>query len=108
MSHAMTMPHLLPPKGREPHPVEFGGAVAVTDAEIRCLKQPSLRDEVALLVTHSPDGQWKPHVRHYLDSLRRQGIAVVLIMNADEPLAATDAGSASRADGIFVRRNEGY
>ena len=46
---------------------------AAADAEIRCLKEPSFDGELALFVTHSPDGWLKPHVRHYVDSLRREG-----------------------------------
>ena len=96
-------------ESRKPRATAVGGRWnAVTDVEIRCRKKPSLRDEVALFATHSPRGQLKPHVRHYLDSLKRQSIAVILIVNTDRPFAATDTDMVSGADGIFVRRNEGY
>jgi lipopolysaccharide biosynthesis protein/GT2 family glycosyltransferase len=80
----------------------------VTDADIRCIKEPSFDGEVALFVTHSPYGCLKPHVTHYVQSLRQQGIAVVLIMQADEPFTAADPYPPARADGIFVRQNKGY
>src|SRR6516164_3395271 len=95
-------------EGRKPSAKAVGRPVAVTHAEIRCLKQPSFGDEVALFVTHSPRGQLKPHMRHYLASLKRQSIAVILIVNADEPFTAADCGIISGVDGMFVRQNEGY
>ncbi|MEJ0095245.1 MAG: rhamnan synthesis F family protein [Methylocella sp.] len=88
---------------------DFGFPTAVDSAEIHCLKAPSLSDEMALFVTHSPHGRLKPHVRHYLDSLKRQRIAIVLIVAADDaPFSAADAELLDQMDGIFVRRNEGY
>jgi glycosyltransferase involved in cell wall biosynthesis len=89
-------------------PAGRSGAVAVTDAEIVCVKDPSFHDEVALFVTHSPHGRLKPHVPHYLQSLRRQGIAVVLIIMADRPVTGADKNLPDAVDGLFVRRNEGY
>jgi GT2 family glycosyltransferase/lipopolysaccharide biosynthesis protein/Tfp pilus assembly protein PilF len=80
----------------------------VTDAEIQCLKKPSFREEVALFATYSSDGRLKPHVPYYLDSLKRHSIGVILIVNADRPFTAIDTDIVSRADGIFVRENEGY
>ena len=89
-------------------PQAKSGFSAVTDAEIHCLKQPSFRDEVALFATHSPHGRLKPHVPHYLDSLKRQGIAVILIVAADRPFSALDTDLVNGIDGMFIRRNEGY
>jgi hypothetical protein len=63
---------------------------------------------VALFLAHSPRGHLKPHVRHYLDSLKRQRIAVILIVNADRPFIANQIDKISGIDGMFVRRNEGY
>lgn len=80
---------------------------AVTNAEIRCLKRPSARSEVALFVTYAPRGKLKPHVPHYLGSLKRQGIAVILIVGTDTSFTI-DEDLADTMDGIFVRRNEGY
>lgn len=95
-------------EGRRPRQnLDPGRFAAVTEAEIYTLKTPSLSREVALFVTHSPHGQLKPHVRHYLDSLKRQGIAVVLIVAADRPFS-TDTDLVNAMDGLFVRCNEGY
>jgi lipopolysaccharide biosynthesis protein len=85
-----------------------GAWSAVTSAEIRCLKPPSFRDEVALFATYSPCGQLKPHVPHYLESLKRQGISVVLIVNTDRPSADPEIDFANGIDGLFVRQAEGY
>jgi glycosyltransferase involved in cell wall biosynthesis/Tfp pilus assembly protein PilF len=82
--------------------------VSVTDAKICCLINPSFGDEVALFVTHSPNGWLKPHVSHYLASLKRQGIAVVLIVVADQAFLSGDSELTDVVDGIFVRQNEGY
>jgi hypothetical protein len=87
LKHGMT-------EGREPNAVgqprdgrkQTSEFTAVTDAEIHCLKKPLLCDEVALFVAHSRNGRLKPHVSHYLNSLRCQGIAVVLIVAADSRL----------------------
>jgi ADP-heptose:LPS heptosyltransferase/SAM-dependent methyltransferase len=82
--------------------------VPVTNADICCLKEPSFKDEVALFVTHSPDGRLKPHARYYVNSLRRHGIAVVLIVAADAPFLDADGNLWDATDGIFVRGNEGF
>jgi hypothetical protein len=89
-------------------PTLSDAAAAVTEAEIYCLKQPSIGGEVALFVAHSPNGKLKPHVRHYLDCLRRQNIGVVLIVAADAPFSDADADLLTAMAGVFVRRNEGY
>ena len=94
--------------GRKPHPAAAGSWRAVTHAEIRCVRTPSFSDEVALFVTHSPRGRLKPHVRHYLESLKRQDISPILIVNADRPSEAADINMTSEIDGVFVRQNEGY
>jgi glycosyltransferase involved in cell wall biosynthesis/tetratricopeptide (TPR) repeat protein len=93
---------------RKPHAAATASWSAVTHAEIRCVKTPSFSHEVALFVTHSPDGRLKPHVYHYLESLKRQDISVVLIVNADRSFEAVDVNFASEIDGVFVRQNEGY
>jgi hypothetical protein len=97
-------------EGRKPYAtaVVTGSSKAVTSADIQCLKKPSLRDEVVLLVTYSPNGSLKPHVPYYLESLKRQSISVVLIVNTDRPSEAANIDFWSGLDGIFVRQNEGY
>jgi ADP-heptose:LPS heptosyltransferase/GT2 family glycosyltransferase/tetratricopeptide (TPR) repeat protein len=81
---------------------------SATAAEISCLKEPILREETALFVTHSPNGRVKPHVGHYLESLRRHGIAVILIVVADMPFTVDDADFMDSVDGLFVRQNQGF
>jgi lipopolysaccharide biosynthesis protein/glycosyltransferase involved in cell wall biosynthesis/tetratricopeptide (TPR) repeat protein len=98
-------------EGRKPNAIEAKAdrwILSVTDAEISCVKRPVLREEVALFVTHCPHGRLKPYVRHYLDCLTRQGIAVILIVVADEALAGADTDLRNRVDGIYVRQNIGY
>jgi glycosyltransferase involved in cell wall biosynthesis len=93
---------------RNPEEAKAGSAVAVTEVEFHCLKQPSFRDEVALFATHLPNGRLKPHVRHHLNSLKRQGIAVVLIAAVERPFTAANKDLMNDVDGIFVRHAIGY
>jgi hypothetical protein len=96
-------------EGRKPNPGAKSEALgAIIDAENECLKQLSFEGEVALYVTHTPRGRLKPDVVHYLNSLKRQGIAVVLIVAAEEPFTAIDPGLLDRLDGVLVRQNLGY
>jgi GT2 family glycosyltransferase/glycosyltransferase involved in cell wall biosynthesis len=84
------------------------------DAEIRCLKEPlflteaSFEREIAIFATYSPDGWLKPHVLHYIECLRREGLAVVVIVNTDEAWKCGNADLPSRVDGLFIRQNKGY
>jgi glycosyltransferase involved in cell wall biosynthesis/Tfp pilus assembly protein PilF len=79
----------------------------VTEAWIHCLKPPTVRGEVALLATYSPDGRLKPHVRHYLDCLKRHNIGVILIVTAERPFVG-EADLVSALDGMFSRQAKGY
>jgi ADP-heptose:LPS heptosyltransferase/GT2 family glycosyltransferase len=92
-------------RNRNPDP---GSWVSVIDAEIRCLKKLSFQNEVALFVTHSPYGYLKPYVYHYVGSLRRYGISVVLIVATDVPFLAHEGSLEESTDGIFIRQNEGF
>ena len=78
------------------------------DVEIRCLKMEVSNGEVALFATHSSDGLLKPHVLHYIASLRHEGIAVVLIVNADQALLVSEADILQQTDGLFIRQSKGY
>jgi tetratricopeptide (TPR) repeat protein/glycosyltransferase involved in cell wall biosynthesis len=84
------------------------GGASVMDATISCLKRPVLRDEMALFVTHSPHGRLQPHVRHYIDALARQKIAVVLIVAADHGFMAALPDLIDRVEGAYVRQNIGF
>jgi len=80
----------------------------VTDARLSCRKPPRAAGEIALFVTHSPDGRLKPHVRHYLEALRRHGICPVLIVAADVEFREADGALLALLDGLYVRQNIGY
>jgi lipopolysaccharide biosynthesis protein len=78
----------------------------VAAAALACRKLSRAAGEIALFVTHSPDGRLKPHVRHHLEALRRHGIAAVLIVAADAEFREADV--ALLVDGLYVRQNVGY
>ncbi|WP_396329941.1 FkbM family methyltransferase [Burkholderia anthina] len=79
----------------------------VTDAVIEYRKATRHGREVALFVTHSPDGKLKPHVRPYIAALRRQGIDVTLIVAADTAWLDSDALPLDEVDTLVVRENLG-
>jgi lipopolysaccharide biosynthesis protein len=80
----------------------------VEDAMLCCRKQPRSASEISLFVTHSSDGQIKPHVRHYLEALHRHGISPVLIVAADTKFCELDSHLTALLDGLYVRQNVGY
>jgi hypothetical protein len=80
----------------------------VTDAEIHCMKEPLFQDEMAIFATYSPNGQLKSHVQHYLASLIRHNISVILIMNTDNPAITLNREFVEPLNGAFIRRAEGY
>lgn len=94
-------------EGRKPCP-NFSEIRPAHNAHILCIKAPELFDEVALLVTHSPDGKFKPHVRHYIASLKRQKIDVVLIAASDVPFCDLDLVIQAGVAGAYIRENTGY
>jgi Rhamnan synthesis protein F len=89
--------------------VDFSACKLVTATAIDCRKKPeTLRREVALFVSHSPCGRLKPHVRHYLESLASEGIAVILVIAADLGFAGDEPWLYDLVDGLYVRANEGW
>lgn len=92
-------------RGDSSNPAIFGLAA---DAEIRCMKAPSFAPEVALFVSYSTDGSLKPSVLHYVDAFRREGVAVVLVVNTDELFNVVDPSLLASVDGLFIRDNKGY
>lgn len=64
--------------------------------------------EVALFVTHSPDGLIKAHVPSYLSALADAEISVYVIVAADLPSQFKCIEKLPDVTGVFVRRNEGY
>lgn len=94
------------PDGRFPKaPADFR---PVEEAELLCLRPPTIGETVALFVTYAPKGRIKAHVPPFLSALAAEGIATTLIVAADQPhdVAVGDLGVA--VDGLFVRRNSGF
>ncbi len=81
--------------------------ISVNDVEIQCLKAPAFDGEVALFATYSPDGALLAHVRHYVESLKRQNIGVILIVSSDGSFAALDPDITDNLAGLFLRCAEG-
>lgn len=79
----------------------------VEDAELHCLQFRPFGREVALFVTHSPDGRIKPHLRHYLEALSAEGVDIVLIIAADQPFRDDEGWLRPLVKGLFVRQNTG-
>jgi glycosyltransferase involved in cell wall biosynthesis len=77
-----------------------------TPIEVR--KRPQGGPDIALLVTHSPNGQLRPHVRHYLQALKYEGVAVTLIVAADCGFTQDEPWLYELVDGLYVRTNEGW
>jgi lipopolysaccharide biosynthesis protein len=94
-------------EGRHARPSEIVVG-EVTDAALLCRKRPCASGEITLFVTHSPDGKLKPHVRHYLEALRRHGMSPVLIVAADVEFGELDSDLLALVDGFYVRQNVGY
>jgi GT2 family glycosyltransferase/glycosyltransferase involved in cell wall biosynthesis len=63
--------------------------------------------EAAVVVTHAPAGRLKPHVLPYMESLRANGVSVLLVAVVDRPLELRPA-EIDAATGIIVRDNAGY
>ena len=80
--------------------------VDLTPIEVR--KRPQGGLEIALLVTHSPNGQLRPHVRHYLQVLKHEGVAVTLIVAADCGFTQDEPWLYELVDGLYVRNNKGW
>ena len=70
------------------------------------MREPSFDGELALFVTYSADG-WLNRRAALVDSLRREGIAVALIVNTDMAWTFRNADLLSRVDGLYVRQNKG-
>ncbi|HEV7339309.1 MAG TPA: rhamnan synthesis F family protein [Bosea sp. (in: a-proteobacteria)] len=79
----------------------------VEAAQLHCLQLLPTGNEVALFVTHSPDGRLKPHLRHYLEALSKEGIDIVLIVAADQPFQDAEEWLRPLVKGLFVRENSG-
>jgi lipopolysaccharide biosynthesis protein len=94
-------------EGRHARPTEIVLG-EVTDAALSCRKAPSAAGEIALFVTHAPEGRLKPHVQYYLEALRRHGVSPVLIVATDGEFRESDTGLPALLGGLYVRQNVGY
>lgn len=80
----------------------------ITDAQVLHLRPPSLESEMALFVTHSEDGEIKPHVTVHLEQLMNNDVAVLLIVATDVSAINIPPSVSNRLNGIIVRTNSGY
>ena len=98
-------------EGREANSrgVDFNAFKPATVAAIERRKKPRMpRREIGLFVSHSRDGRLKPHVRHYLESLAREGIGIILVIAADQGFTSDETWLYDLVDGLYVRANEGW
>lgn len=80
----------------------------ITSFEIHCLKYTTPTREVAIFVTHSPDGKIKTHVIQYIKSLQENNIDVILLIAADHPVSGVPDDVMALVSSIYVRENLGY
>lgn len=97
---------------RRPNPRTILSSEPVTAARLETLKRGAAAAEIALFVTHAPDGAVKPHVAHHVACLQGCGIACALIVATDDfdkPVtgAACDV-ACDLADHVFRRANAGF
>lgn len=84
-------------------------AAEVSRARLACVKVcQTLPKEVALMVSHAPSGKIKGHVEHYIQSFVDNGIAVVLIVAADQRRTVVPKSIINLCDSVYIRENSGY
>lgn len=87
------------------------GLHPATSARLNVLKSPTalVRGELCLFVSHAPRVSLKPHVLAHLNQLMDAGIAVVFVVNTDQPLDGMDipAPLLARLTGCVIRQNLG-
>ena len=77
-------------------------------SSIECLKAVANSREVALVVTHSPDGRIREHVKYYLRKLIENNISPVLIVTSNAPFHDADDIIVKEIGGLYIRANEGF
>jgi len=94
-------------EGRDPSPIvqDYRSVLA---ADIVSVKEPVFTSRMAVFITHSPDGKLKPHVAHYVQYLRREGIETLLIIAADRAYRVDEGIDLGSVAGLLVRQNEGF
>ncbi|SDZ53727.1 Rhamnan synthesis protein F [Pseudomonas syringae] len=80
----------------------------VESAFLTVLKSSAPTERVALLVTHSADGEIKPHVENYASELEAGGLSVFLIVASDFSNVLIPEKLTQRCSHIVVRQNVGY
>jgi GT2 family glycosyltransferase len=81
---------------------------SVLAAQIHCLKDGFLGESVALFITHTSDGNIKPHIKKYLQSLKLVGISTILIIATDNSVINLPEDIQAIVDVIYCRANEGF
>jgi glycosyltransferase involved in cell wall biosynthesis len=81
--------------------------ISVNDIEMQCLKAPTFGAEVAVVASYSSDGALQPHVRHYIECLKREKIDVILIVSLDGRFAGLDADFPNSFDADFTKSLDG-
>ena len=98
-------------EGRLTHGLDFAfdEIGSCTDARMVQIRGVARRhNEVALFVTHSPNGSIKGYVNRYATILEDVGIDVVLIVAADQRRTSIPWELAERCASIYIRRNVGF
>jgi glycosyltransferase involved in cell wall biosynthesis len=93
-------------EGRSPAPPS-PAALPASIADIAEFAAPRGGQEVALFVTHCPDGHLGAHVRPYLAALSAEGVFTTLVVATDHPFTP-EPWLAPLLDGLYVRQNTGW
>lgn len=107
--HARTLEPLAnsPVRISVPAPAAPAGA-PLDEARVAIVKPfVAVDGEWAVFVAHAPSGMLKPHVPVYLAALRRAGIRIALVVQADRPTLITPQ-VLDLADTVVVRENRGF
>ncbi|SDP08376.1 Rhamnan synthesis protein F [Pseudomonas congelans] len=91
---------------RRAEPLKWGEYVE--SAFLTILKGSAPVERVALLITHSSDGEIKPHVEHYATELAKGGLSIFLIVASDFSNVSIPEKLKNGCSNIVVRQNIGY
>ncbi|TWH02324.1 Lipopolysaccharide biosynthesis protein [Ochrobactrum sp. J50] len=85
-------------------------AERVTSANLRFVKRGNLSRQIALMVTHTPDGVIKPYATHYAAQLKKAGMSVYMIVASDKDIDSVSIPSetANACSVVCVRENIGW
>ncbi len=91
---------------RRAEPLKWGEQVE--SAFLNVLKRSDPVERVALLITHSGDGEVKPHVQYYANQLSTGGVSVFLIIASDFGGVEVPESLYEVCSNVVVRQNVGY